>query len=434
MRPAALALVAVMLSTSSAAAGLGDQAARLVAPGPGYREVVRAMLAWHRTRTHGCVAFVTTALAQVGYEIPDQRLDGPWSNPARVTFALDAWLADDGWARIEDARALVAGDLVFTTGAPDHVMLFHGWADRRAEVAWVSDNQRHRYRRPLRPDAGSRWSAFGFARRAPADARGVVDVDDAPACADVSGLRRAAGRAFAGSSEVTCRAAPGGAVALVRTGGVEVVAARLLVLDRGGRVRARRALPASIDGHGGTDLPALGGAADLDGDGRLEVWVARQWSSPLGSSRGEAIELYRVRGGGLVALGQVDGGWRRTWVEPATAAGAGGEHWEPEVDDAHAVTCTATVTAEAGGLAVRRALTVGGAVPAGVEHEACVALERLPGGRRQRRGSERGARLHPAWRRPVTFRPGARSGGRSRRRGGGGSGSRRCRSPGRPRR
>lgn len=159
------------MAPAPAAAGVGDEAARLVAPEPGYRAVMRSMLAWHRTRTHGCVAFVTTALAQVGYVVPDHRPDGPWSNPARVTFALDAWLAADGWARIDDAGALAAGDLVFTTGAPDHVMLFHGWSDRRAEVAWVSDNQRRRYRRPLFPAAGSRWSPFGFARRAPADAR-----------------------------------------------------------------------------------------------------------------------------------------------------------------------------------------------------------------------------------------------------------------------
>jgi hypothetical protein len=92
------------------------------------------------------------------------------ANPARVTFSLDDFLARAGWARVDDERALAAGDVVFTTGAPDHVMLFHGWADQRARIALVSDNQRRRYRRPLAPPPGSDVAGFGFARRAPAAA------------------------------------------------------------------------------------------------------------------------------------------------------------------------------------------------------------------------------------------------------------------------
>lgn len=154
---------------------VGRAAARRVAASAGYRAVIRDLLGWHHTRHNGCAAFVASALGQVGHPVPDRAVDGPWSNPARVTFSLDRHLADQGWTRIDDPAALRAGDVVFTTGAPDHVMLFHGWADARAQVARVSDNQRHRYRRPLQPPPGSALAGFGFARRAPAAAPAPAD-------------------------------------------------------------------------------------------------------------------------------------------------------------------------------------------------------------------------------------------------------------------
>lgn len=109
---------------------VGLAAAALVAHEDGYRAVITDVRGWHQTLRNGCVAFVASALAQVGMTVPDERLsDSPWSNPARVTFSLDRYLADQGWNAMADPAALHAGDLVFTTGAPDHVMLFHGWAD-----------------------------------------------------------------------------------------------------------------------------------------------------------------------------------------------------------------------------------------------------------------------------------------------------------------
>ena len=148
---------------------VGQEAARLVASRAGYRDVIRDVRGWHGTLRNGCVAFVTTALRHVGFAVPDERRDGPWSNPARVTFSFDTYLAEEGWARIEDGAALVAGDVVFTAGAPDHVMLFHGWADPAALIAIVSDNQKQRYRRSLRTTSRDGQAGFGFARRAPAD-------------------------------------------------------------------------------------------------------------------------------------------------------------------------------------------------------------------------------------------------------------------------
>ena len=165
----AAAIVASVVMAGEAAAGgaVGVEAARRVEREAGYRAAIRELMGWHGTRHNGCAAFVTTALRGVGFDVPDQRLDGPWSNPARLTFSLDAYLERAGWSRVDDPAALISGDVVFTAGAPDHVMLFHRWADAGALVALVSDNQRRRYRRALRPPTGSAVVEFGFARRAP---------------------------------------------------------------------------------------------------------------------------------------------------------------------------------------------------------------------------------------------------------------------------
>ncbi len=170
-RALGLMVLGVLTMASAGAAhgraNVGEEAARLVARRAGYRDVIRDVRGWHGTLRNGCVAFVTTALRHVGFSVPDVRPEGPWSNPARVTFSLDAYLADAGWPSIQDATALRAGDVVFTTGAPDHVMLFHGWADQAALIAIVSDNQQQRYRRPLHHADQGGLAGFGFARRAP---------------------------------------------------------------------------------------------------------------------------------------------------------------------------------------------------------------------------------------------------------------------------
>jgi hypothetical protein len=125
-------------------------AARVTSSKVGYRQVITEMKRWHGTRTNACVAFIATALNQVMYgKIPDEAPNGPWSNPARVTFALDEWMASESWTKHNVIDELVTGDIVFTSGAPDHVMLFHGWADRAQHIAYVSDNQGHDYQRWL---------------------------------------------------------------------------------------------------------------------------------------------------------------------------------------------------------------------------------------------------------------------------------------------
>ena len=64
-----------------------------------------------------------------------------------------------------DADELRPGDLVFTTGYPDHVFVFQRWADRSRRIARVLDNRSFAGARPLFPAPGSDVSAFAYALR-----------------------------------------------------------------------------------------------------------------------------------------------------------------------------------------------------------------------------------------------------------------------------
>jgi hypothetical protein len=347
---------------------VGAEVARLLDHDDGYRAVVSDMLRWHGTRRRGCVAFVATALRHVGFEIPDERPAGPWSNPARVTFSLDAYLARQGWLRVTNAGQLAAGDVVFTEGAPDHVMVFHGWKDAAGAVALVSDNQRHRYARPLRPAAGDEVSGFAFARRAPPDLLASVDLDDSARCQDVTSLRRKAGTGYlTRPGEVACRSLTGarGVVALLAQSGRETEIPerhRIILLDGRGRLRARADLAAGIDGYGGGSMPELLGGGDLGRDGRVEVWFEDRFFSPMGSTTSSTVHLLQPRGGRLVEVGQANAGWMETIADRKELAAAAGEHWEPSADPVRQITCRATISVHRDRLAISRQLRRGSAV------------------------------------------------------------------------
>ncbi|HEU5057979.1 MAG TPA: hypothetical protein VFU21_15715 [Kofleriaceae bacterium] len=384
----ALVVAVVMVTVPDVAdaghsASVGAEVARLLDQDDGYRAVVSDMLRWHRTRRRGCVAFVTSALRQVGFEVPDERPAGPWSNPARVTFSLDAYLADRGWLRVANPGQLVAGDVVFTEGAPDHVMVFHGWADRGGAVALVSDNRRHRYRRPLRPAAGDEQSGFAFARRAPPDLLASVDLDDSAPCQDVTALRRKAGTGYLSRpGEVACRALDGarGAVALVAQAGPDTELSerhRIILLDGRGRLRARADLAAGIDGYGGGSMPELLGGGDLGRDGRVEVWFENRFFSPMGSTTSSTIHLLQPRGRRLVEIGQAAAGWTETIPDRTERDAAAGEHWEPPLDPARQITCRATISVRADHLAISRQLRRGSAVRGATAPSRCEPATRL---------------------------------------------------------
>ena len=388
-RAARALVIAVLMVAAPAAADarqsptVGVEVARLLDHDDGYRAVVSDMLRWHHTRRRGCVAFVATALRHVGFEVPDERPAGPWSNPARVTFSLDAFLAREGWPRLADPARLVAGDILFSEGAPDHVMVFHGWVDRAGAVAEVSDHRRHRYRRPLRPAAGDQVPGFAFARRAPPDLVASVDLDDAAQCRDVTALRRKAGAGYLSRpGEVACRALTGirGAVALVAQAGPETEIPerhRIILLDGRGRLRGRADLAAGIDGYGGGSLPELLGGGDLGRDGRVEVWFEDRFFSPMGSTTSSTIHLLELRGGRLVEVGQADAGWMETIPDRKELAAAAGEHWEPRLDPARQVTCRATIAVRPDHLAISRQLTRGSAVRRAPVPARCEAATKL---------------------------------------------------------
>lgn len=146
-----------------------DAGARLidhVSARRGYARVRREVLRWHGTTSNACVAFVTTALRQIGIDIPqDGERDG--YGISRITFALSAHLEEDrGWRRIVLPADLRRGDLVFTTGHPDHVFVFAGWNSRRRHIAWAIDNQGFTHARPLFPRTGDDTAGFAYALRA----------------------------------------------------------------------------------------------------------------------------------------------------------------------------------------------------------------------------------------------------------------------------
>ena len=165
-------IVLALLVSSAAADPKLDVPARMHAyygTRAGYSKVYRNVMEWHKTTQNGCVAFASTALRQVGVEIPQTDVYKHGYNVSRITGAFASYLAEDlGWERIEDPAELRAGDIVFTTetspGYPSHVMMFDGWVKKGVTGSFV-DNQGFHVSRAIAPKAGSDVDGFGFALR-----------------------------------------------------------------------------------------------------------------------------------------------------------------------------------------------------------------------------------------------------------------------------
>jgi hypothetical protein len=148
-----------------ASADPGRRLARYYSVAANYARVKREVLRWHGTTRNGCVAFVSTALREVGVDIPERGVRNGYGI-SRITFTLSNYLEHElGWERVAHAAALRGGDVVFTTGYPDHVFVFHAWADRRRWVAVVIDNQVFLGARALFPAATSTVAGFAYALR-----------------------------------------------------------------------------------------------------------------------------------------------------------------------------------------------------------------------------------------------------------------------------
>lgn len=140
----------------------------------GYTKVHRDVMGWHKTTQNGCVAFASTALRHIGIEIPfDVRKDG--FSVSRITRAFSRYLAEDlEWERIESAKDLRPGDVVFTVdasccpGYPAHVMIFDGWTRRDRSYGTFIDNQGFRLTRAMNGTPSRHVDGFGYALRPPA--------------------------------------------------------------------------------------------------------------------------------------------------------------------------------------------------------------------------------------------------------------------------
>lgn len=135
------------------------------------RAIRKDVLAWHHTMSNGCVAYASTALRHVGVDIGERAvLDG--DGVSRLTRGFVRFLEDHGWTRVDDAAALVAGDLVFTTdapccpGYPAHVFVFLRWQHQRKQIARIADNTGFGKARPM--SASGDRDGFAFALRSPA--------------------------------------------------------------------------------------------------------------------------------------------------------------------------------------------------------------------------------------------------------------------------
>jgi hypothetical protein len=161
--------------------------ARYLANKRNARKVQRAVAKWRKKarRRNGSVAFVATALRDIGVPVPqDESIDG--LAISHITLALSCYLEDRlGWQRVAEPTELSPGDVVFTEdaiccpGLPAHVFVFLGWSDRARLIAHISDEHGNRHARPLRSavsrpamshahsHASSSDSPFAYALRQP---------------------------------------------------------------------------------------------------------------------------------------------------------------------------------------------------------------------------------------------------------------------------
>lgn len=168
MRCLSLLLVVAFLAPSQPARSsnksLGTQLIEYYQRPANYRAVKRDVLSWHKTTTNGCVAFASTALRHIGFAIPEDGKRDGWG-VSRITFSFSDFLQEAGFHKIKRAQELRPGDLVFTTGYPDHVFVFHSWKSKRKQLAQVIDNKGFKTKRWMTPRPGSSDAAFAYGLR-----------------------------------------------------------------------------------------------------------------------------------------------------------------------------------------------------------------------------------------------------------------------------
>jgi hypothetical protein len=140
-----------------------------------YGYVYRKVMSWFGSTNNACVAFASTALRELGVDIPQ---NGIWNGErlSLLTKPFSSYLQNKlGWLRINDSRSLQPGDLVFTVderkapGYPAHVYMHAGYADDNRAISWAVDNQGFTHERALAGDLKKDYSAFAYALRSPVE-------------------------------------------------------------------------------------------------------------------------------------------------------------------------------------------------------------------------------------------------------------------------
>jgi hypothetical protein len=162
-------LALLCLAGEARAEGINARLVRYYGKEKNYKAVKAEVLAWFGTTKNGCVAFLSTALRQIGVEVPEEgELDG--ERISLLTRPFSRYLEEDlGWARITDAASLAPGDVVFTLAPeyPEHTYVFVSWKSKRRFVAYVIDNQGFTHARDLFSYGESNFTPFAYALRAP---------------------------------------------------------------------------------------------------------------------------------------------------------------------------------------------------------------------------------------------------------------------------
>lgn len=138
-----------------------------------YKKVYNNVMGWYGTKTNGCVAFMSTALRQVGVSVPQNGNLG--GDPiSLVTLPFSRYLSEKlGWKKITKAADLQPGDIVFTVDAPGwpgypwHTYMFHSWVDKENGTGRVIDNQAFTHNRNIFGYGSYNFSPFAYALRAP---------------------------------------------------------------------------------------------------------------------------------------------------------------------------------------------------------------------------------------------------------------------------
>lgn len=138
-----------------------------------YKQVYRNVMSWFGTTSNGCVAFASTALRFLAVNVPQ---NGLWNGErlSLLTKPFAAYLQDKlGWTRINQAKELRPGDLVFTVdepkapGYPAHVFMHAGYEDKARLISLAVDNQGFTHPRALAGDVKKDYSPFAYALRSP---------------------------------------------------------------------------------------------------------------------------------------------------------------------------------------------------------------------------------------------------------------------------